>query len=174
MCHILILKVCKCDHLYFAILCRCFQAVGRKTRSVNIFFHGDQTWQFHFCQLTYIHEILSNGNSVFVYISDLANPCCTRNSKVLCHGRSYLSGITVRGLFSTDDNVIITNGCNTLRQCIGSCQHVRTRKSTVCKYIRLIHAHHISFFHHGLCLRRPHCNCGYCSAAALFQAHCSL
>ena len=126
MCHILILKVCKRDHLNFAILRCCFQAIGRKSRSVNIFFHSDQTWQFHFCQLTYIDEILSDSNKIFIYISDFTNPCCTWDSKVLCHGRSYLSSVTVRSLLSTNDHVIITNGCNSLSQCIGGCQHVRT------------------------------------------------
>ena len=174
MCHILILKVCKRDHLNFAILRCCFQAIGRKSRSVNIFFHSDQTWQFHFCQLTYIDEILSDSNKIFIYISDFTNPCCTWDSKVLCHGRSYLSSVTVRSLLSTNDHVIITNGCNSLSQCIGGCQHVRTCESTVCKYIRLIHTHHISFFHHRLSLWRPHRYCGYGSPAALFQTHRSL
>ena len=174
MCHILILKVCKCDHLYFAILRCCFQAIRRKSRRVNIFFHSDQTWQIHFCQLTYINEILSDSNSIFIYISNFTNPCCTRDSKILCHGRSYLSGVTVCGLLSADDHVIITNGCNTLCQCIGCCQHVRTCKGTVCKHICLIYPHHISLFHHRLSLWRPHRYCGYGSSAALFQAHCSL
>ena len=50
-------------------------------------------------------------------ISDFTNPCCTWDSKVLCHGRSYLSSVTVRSLLSTNDHVIITNGCNPLSQC---------------------------------------------------------
>ena len=85
-----------------------------------------------------------------------------------------LRSIAVRGLLAAQDQVIGADFTDSLRNRIGSRQHVRTAEPAVGKQDSIIHTHHKSFPQNLFRLRRTHRQCRHPAAVFLFQAHCAL